>query len=301
VARSHTLSLLLLPLLAWAAPACRPSKADFDAVSSELERLRAEQSELQTRLSQLEDRDAHAQARAQIDVDSVAGGLIDVTKRIVVLEERAAKAAKPSFPKPDPAAVYRVEIGDSHVKGPVDALVTVVMWTDYQCPYCARVQPTMTQLEEIYGRDIRFVHKHNPLGFHPQAMPAALGSEAAGKQGKFWEMHDKIFENQKDLADERFIAYATELGLDVEQFKKDMASDELKKKITEQQTQGVTLGARGTPAFFVNGRFLSGAQPLENFQTLIDEELAKARVLVDRGVPRMQVYEVTIAEGRTKL
>jgi protein-disulfide isomerase len=132
-------------------------------------------------------------------------------------------------------------------------------------------------------------------------MPAALGSEAAGKQGKFWEMHDKIFENQKAISEENLVAWAGELGLDVEQFKKDMASDELKKKITEQQTQGVTLGARGTPAFFVNGRFLSGAQPVENFKKLIDEEKAKAQKLVDAGTPRAGVYEKTIANGKTKV
>jgi len=132
-------------------------------------------------------------------------------------------------------------------------------------------------------------------------MPAALGSEAAGKQGKFWEMHDKIFENQKAISEENLVAWAGELGLDVEQFKKDMASDELKKKITEQQTQGVTLGARGTPAFFVNGRFLSGAQPVENFKKLIDEEKAKAEKLVAAGTPKAQVYDKVIANGKTKV
>jgi protein-disulfide isomerase len=132
-------------------------------------------------------------------------------------------------------------------------------------------------------------------------MPAALGSEAAGKQGKFWEMHDKIFENQKAISEENLVAWAGELGLDVEQFKKDMASDELKKKITEQQTQGVTLGARGTPAFFVNGRFLSGAQPVDSFKKLIDEEKAKAEKLVAAGTPRAQVYDKVIANGKTKV
>jgi protein-disulfide isomerase len=131
-------------------------------------------------------------------------------------------------------------------------------------------------------------------------MPAAMASEAAGKQGKFWEMHDKIFENQKDLSDENFVAWAGELGLDVAQFKKDMADEGLKKKITDQQTQGVELGARGTPAFFVNGRFLSGAQPVEAFKALIDEEKAKAEKLVAAGTPRAQVYEKTIASGKLK-
>src|SRR5262245_33057598 len=132
-------------------------------------------------------------------------------------------------------------------------------------------------------------------------MPAALAAEAAGKQGKFWEMHDKLFENQKALTPEGYVAWAGELGLDIEQFKKDMADEGLKKKITEQQTQGVTLGARGTPAFFVNGRFLSGAQPVENFKKLIDEEMKKADKLLASGTPKAQVYEKTIANGKTKV
>jgi len=132
-------------------------------------------------------------------------------------------------------------------------------------------------------------------------MPAAKAAEAAGKQGKFWEMHDKLFENQKALSEESYVAYAGELGLDVAQFKKDMADPALEKKILEQQTQGMTLGARGTPAFFVNGRFLSGAQPVENFKKLIDEEKAKADKLIAAGTPKAQVYEKTIANGKTKV
>jgi protein-disulfide isomerase len=145
------------------------------------------------------------------------------------------------------------------------------------------------------------VFKNNPLGFHPNAMPAAKAAEAAGKQGKFWEMHDKLFENQKALNAEGYIAWAGEIGLDVEQFKKDMADPALEKKITEQQAQGMTLGARGTPAFFVNGRFLSGAQPVEQFKKLIDEEMKKADKLIAAGTPKAQVYEKTIANGKTKV
>ncbi len=132
-------------------------------------------------------------------------------------------------------------------------------------------------------------------------MPAALAAEAAGRQGKFWEMHDKLFENQKQMTDENFIAWAGELGLNVEKFKKDMADPALKKMMEDQQKQGMTLGARGTPAFFVNGRFLSGAQPVANFKALIDEEMKKADKLIAAGTPKAQVYEKTIAKGKTKV
>src|SRR4029078_8521941 len=114
-------------------------------------------------------------------------------------------------------------------------------------------------------------------------------------------MHDNLFENQKALSEENYVAWAGELGLDVEQVKKDMADPAIEKKITAQQTQGATLGARGTPAFFVNGRFVSGAQPLENFKKLIDEEKAQAEKLVAAGTPKAQVYDKVIANGKTKV
>lgn len=270
-------------------------------MSAELQRVRAQQVELQARVQQLEEREATAQSRSEADLDAMVGGLTDVARRLVVLEERAVKNDKPALGKPDPAAVYHVAVGDSHTKGPADALVTLVMWTDYQCPYCARVQPTIDRLEELYGREIRFVHKHNPLGFHPEAMPAALAVEAAARQGKFWPMHAFLFEHNKELSESTYRRLAKQLRLKLSRFDEDRERAELRARVVAKQAQGVMLGARGTPAFFVNGRFLSGAQPLENFQKLIDEELAKARVLVDRGVPRSEVYQVTIAEGRTKV
>jgi len=134
---------------------------------------------------------------------------------------------------------------------------------------------------------------------HNRALPAAQAAEAAGKQGKFWEMHDKLFENMKDLTDENFAKWAGEIGLDVEKFKKDMADPELNKKITDQQKLGTGLGARGTPAFFINGRYLSGAQPKEAFKALIDEEMKKADALIAKGIAKDKVYEETIKNGKT--
>jgi protein-disulfide isomerase len=246
----------------------------------------------------------------------IADGQTQILSRLDALETKianmpAAAAAAPGKQqpgqqgpqpgKPDPAATYKVTLDDAVTKGSPEALVTLVEWSDFQCPYCSRVGPTIKQLEEAYGKDLRIAFKHNALGFHPRAKPAALAAEAAGKQGKFWEMHDKLFENQKDLSDENFVAWAGELGLNVEQFKKDIADPALAKKVDAQQAQGTTLGARGTPAFFVNGRFLSGAQPVENFKKIIDEEKAKAEKLVVAGTPRAQVYDKVIANGKTKV
>jgi protein-disulfide isomerase len=135
---------------------------------------------------------------------------------------------------------------------------------------------------------------------HNRAMPAALAAEAAGKQGKFWEMHDKLFENMRDLTDENFDKWAGEIGLDVGKFKKDMQDPALKKKIEQQQQQGNVLGARGTPAFFINGRFLSGAQPVPAFKALIDDEMKKAEKLLAAGTPADKLYDKVIEKGKPK-
>jgi protein-disulfide isomerase len=261
---------------------------------------------------------AGAFAQVNEKLSQIADGQTQVLARIDALETKIgdiAKAGPPAAPgkagkqgeqgpqagKPDPASTYKVTLDDASAKGSNEALVTLIAWSDFQCPYCSRVAPTMAQLEKDYGADLRIAFKHNPLGFHPNALPAAKAAEAAGKQGKFWEMHDKLFENQKALTPEGYVTWAGELGLDVEQFKKDMADPAIEKKITTQQAQGMSLGARGTPAFFVNGRFLSGAQPVEAFKKLIDEEKAKAEKLVAAGTPRAQVYDKVIANGKTKV
>ena len=214
-----------------------------------------------------------------------------------------ADAKKPSGPKPgrpDATSTYKVDLGEAYAKGNKDALVTIIAWSDFQCPYCKRVVPTLTELEKAYGDDLRVAFKHNPLSFHNRAMPAAKAAEAAGKQGKFWEMHDKLFENNKEMTDDNFVKWAEEIGLDVAQFKKDMADPALEKRIKEQQAQGMTLGARGTPAFFVNGRFLSGAQPVDSFKKVIDEEMKKADKLIAARTPKDKVYDKTIEKGLTK-
>ncbi len=135
---------------------------------------------------------------------------------------------------------------------------------------------------------------------HNRAMPAAMASEAAGKQGKFWEMHDKLFQDPRALTDENIEKYATEIGLDMAKFKEDLKDKKLEAKIKKQQSQGSTLGARGTPAFFVNGRFLSGAQPFEAFKAIIDEEMKKADALLAKGTPKDKLYDAIIAKGKTK-
>ncbi|MBT8454373.1 MAG: thioredoxin domain-containing protein [Deltaproteobacteria bacterium] len=210
-------------------------------------------------------------------------------------------AAKPG--QPDPKAVYKVPLkGNEPQKGPNDALITIVEISDFECPFCGRVTPTLNQVQDKYGKDVRIVWMNNPLPFHKNAKGAANAAlEAHAQKGNkgFWAMHDKMFANQKALTTENLEKWAKEQGLNVSKFKKALASDKYGKTIQEQQALASSLGARGTPAFFINGRNLRGAQPLAAFTAVIDEEMAKAKALVAKGTPRAKVYESTIAKGET--
>ncbi len=185
-----------------------------------------------------------------------------------------AGAARPE-PQRGPVPGQRAEIAidGAATRGPADAPVTIVEYSDFQCPFCARVQPTLEQIEETYGDRVRRVFKHLPLRIHPDAPGAAAASEAAHRQGKFWEMHDKIFVSQRDLGDATYRRFAEELGLDIARFDEDRASAAVKQRIERDEQEAQRLGVSGTPAFFINGRFLSGAQPFDAFKRVIDEEL----------------------------
>lgn len=214
------------------------------------------------------------------------------------------QAAAQQQRQPDPNAVYKVELNGDLLpqRGPDDALVTIVEVSDFECPFCGRVEPTMNQILEEYGRDVRVVWMNNPLPFHQNAKPAAIAAlEAYQQRGNsaFWQMHAKMFENQRGLTRENLESWAQEIGLNMAQFRAALDNDEHGDVVTAQQRLAQSLGATGTPSFFINGRNLRGAQPFERFKAVIDEELAKARALVQRGTPRAQVYAATIRNGAT--
>ncbi len=193
--------------------------------------------------------------------------------------EQNVKAAP--LPAPAEAAAgqpLRVEIRpDDPVKGPAQAPVTLVEFSDFQCPFCARAEPTLKQLEQLYGNELRVVWKHQPLPMHPNAMPAAEAAEAAREQGKFWPMHEKLFENQTALSPEAYERFARELGLDLPRFRAALSSEKYRARIQEDMAQGARVGANGTPTFVIDGELLVGAQPLEAFQAVIDRHLQKAK------------------------
>jgi protein-disulfide isomerase len=155
------------------------------------------------------------------------------------------------------------------------APVTIIEFSDYQCPFCKRAEATVNQVMQIYGDKVRLVYRDFPLDMHPRAKPASLAAACAGAQGKFWEYHAKLFENQTALSDADLKKYAQEVGLDTAKFDKCYADKEFAKKVEEDQEAGAKVGVSGTPAFFINGRMLSGAQPVEKFKEVIDEELAR--------------------------
>src|SRR6185436_13836335 len=143
------------------------------------------------------------------------------------------------------------------------------------CPFCGRVVPTLKQIEDQYGGKVRIAFKHQPLPFHQNARPAAMAAMAAQEQGKFWEMHDKLFANQQALDRASLEKYAQEIGLDMGKFKAALDSNKFDAQITKDSNEGAAIGANGTPTFFINGRQLVGAQPIESFKAMIDEELKK--------------------------
>jgi len=214
----------------------------------------------------------------------------------------AAPSAAPTPPRqarPVDPTVFKVPVEDSPVNGSADALITVVEFSDYQCPFCSRAHTTVQKLQEEYGNKLRVVMKQNPLSFHPRAKPAAVAAMAAGEQGKYWEYHDKLFANAKALEDADLEKYAKEIGLDMARWKKDLGNSKYQQIIDRDQALAGQLGANGTPAFFINGRLLSGAQPIDNFRTLINEELPKAEALVKSGIKPSQVYASIIEKGAT--
>lgn len=197
----------------------------------------------------------------------------------------------PTRPRPTPdATAYRLPLEDSPVRGPADALVTLMEFSDYQCPYCRQAHATVTQVEKKYAGKIRLVMKQYPLPFHPQARPAALAAIAAGMQGRYWEMHDRLF-GSPQLDPETLERYAKEIGLDVERWKRDQSDPKVAAIIQRDMDLATNVNVSGTPAFFVNGRRLpGGAAPLDAFSALIDEELVKAEAMVRQGIPATQVY-----------
>ncbi len=208
----------------------------------------------------------------------------------------------PSAPPPQaaPQAQARnVDPGDGPWIGAKKPKVTIVEWSDFQCPFCARVEPTLKQVLDTYKDDVRIVWRNEPLSFHPNAMPAAKAAMAAARQGndKFWKMHGLMFSHQNELSEVKYEEWAKQSGLDVARWRKDKESAAVAALIAKDNSYAQSVGADGTPSFFINGRFVSGAMPFDTFKGVIDEQIRKADELLKKGVKQEALYQALVDEN----
>lgn len=197
--------------------------------------------------------------------------------------------------------VHKVPIGPSPVRGKATALVTIVEFSDYQCPFCKRVESTMEQIRKEYGDKVRFVWKDEPLPFHGRAEPAAeLARFARGQKGDpgFWDVHDRLFASQPSLEDADLERIASAAGLDAAKAMAAVRAKTYAKGIAADAELADDVEAGGTPHFFINGRRVVGAQPYEKFKTVVDGEVAKAEALVKSGVAASAVYDRIMKDAK---
>ncbi len=260
-------------------------------------------------------------AACQSDTKTLEARLDRIEKKIDDMAKNggmrpgAQQPTRAPRPEPDRAKTYSVPVDGDPFDGPADAKVTLVKAYDYACPYCEKVRDTMDELRKKYGNDLRVVYKQFVV--HPQVATAgALAVCAAAKQGKAHEMDVALWEKgfkgrqfDKDDGTTKcwespngcpiVLGFAKDIGLNQDKFKTDMKDcvQLMQKDMRELQT----LGVGATPSFFVNGRFMSGAMPIENFQALIDEELKKANDTIQKeGIPAAQYYQKVVVERGQK-
>ncbi len=218
--------------------------------------------------------------------------------------ENRAKAPKPdedSEPPEDTRTVFKVPLGQSPWRGGARALVTIIEFADYECPYCARAEATLSAVRKKYGDDLRVVFKDEPLEFHRHAAPAAEAArEVRAEKGDaaFWAMHDELYAHPDALDDDSLVALAVKLGADREAVKAALGKRSHEAEIATDLDVADDFQADGTPHFFINGRRLVGAQPPEKFEAIIDEELKRARGLLATGTKPERLYEALIADGK---
>ncbi|MEW6429148.1 MAG: thioredoxin domain-containing protein [Thermodesulfobacteriota bacterium] len=204
---------------------------------------------------------AETVASLEISPDGTQLFLLDAGKKKVEIVELSYMA--------------QIDLSGSPVKGPADAPVTIVEYSDFQCPYCSRTVPLVEEVLKKNPQTVKVVFKQFPLvRIHQFAMPAALASMAAGKQGKFWEYHDKLFANSSKLNEEQLTAIATELGLDLDQFQKDRNDPTIRQIVNRDMQEAARNNVRGTPTLFINGRLLKN-RSVEGIQQEIDKELKR--------------------------
>ncbi len=246
------------------------------------------QTSLEARVPNVSDAEAEAffnQNKAQLPPDFQTKSFAEVKDQLVqgltqqkrreagaaFLEElKKQEGVKVTFEAP---RVEVAAIGPS--KGPADAPVTIVEFSDFECPFCSRGKETVDQVLAAYPGKVRLVFRDFPLQFHQHAAKAGEAGHCADEQGKFWEMHDWMFANQRSLDPASLGNGAASVGLDRGKFDECLSSGRHAAKVAANMADGSKVGVSGTPAFFINGVMISGAQPIEKFKEIIDRELAK--------------------------
>ena len=203
-------------------------------------------------------------------IDEELGGQLKPTRWVARVEEPKQAPREVE----DPNKIYKVEVAGAVTSGPANAPVTLVEFTDFQCPFCSRGQETVKRIMEAWPREVRVVSKNLPLDFHKRAREAAVASIAASRQGKYWEYRTLLFANQKALEANHLRDYARQLSLDLARFERDLADPALAALVDSDLKQAAELGVSGTPTFFLNGRKFVGAHPFESFKAAIERELA---------------------------
>jgi protein-disulfide isomerase len=215
--------------------------------------------------------------------------------------EKAGKQEAERQESEDTTTVFKIPVGTSPVRGPATALVTLVEFGDFQCPFCAKVEPTLEALRTKYGDKLRIVWKNEPLPFHPRAEPAAqaaLDVRAEAGDAAFWSLHDLLFASQKDLSDGAIAEMATKVGATAAKVRAAMSGHKYNREIDADGDVADDFQIQSTPNFFINGRHMVGAQPQEEFEKLIDEEIAKAQDLRSKGTAATDLYGALTKDGK---
>jgi protein-disulfide isomerase len=212
-------------------------------------------------------------------LDEVKGRIVEYLKGVSRQQKAqellaSLRTKHPTVIKLSPPIVDVNDGGRPSRGGDKSAPVTIIAFSDYECPYCKKSEPVIAEVMALYGNKIRYVHRDYPLPFHKFARKAAETARCAGEQGKFWEAHDALY--KATLSDDVIESTVVALGVDKDKLDQCLSTGKVKPMIDEDMEAGGNVGVSGTPAFFINGRMISGAQPIEKFKSIIDSELAKA-------------------------
>src|SRR6266481_6439118 len=203
-------------------------------------------------------------------------GLDEMIAEELVKQEASARKTTPADLEKQEVAAKVAEPSDEEIQKVYDAnkaQLTIIEFSDYQCPFCGRAESTVDEVMKHYGNKVRLVYRDFPLPMHPLARPASEAASCANAQGKFWEYHATLFANQTALGEDQLKVYAKNVGLDAAKFDQCLKDKPFKAAIDKDVADGEKVGVNGTPAFFINGRMLSGALPFDKFKEVIDEEL----------------------------